>query len=747
MIVTTLSRKLALALAFSGAFAFLGFFSLVNVKEASASNGAQSNLSIDATEGAWDYSWNPGPRTEYTMLVGQSAVLSWYVPDGYSGNMCSASGAWSGLKQSHMDQVHSESTGVINIPGTYVYTMDWCYAIPEGMSESESVTLHVYDYSSLVCKPTNDTLNPGESRIYEFPEPVTSKEMNYNLITVAHQTSLSPITANPPTVEIPLGQNIGGQGINFNTTINTTPGNYILTIYADMTSESGTVRHSCDIQIKINAPPPTVNIECYDYNTGIFGESCSIPYNSNAYINWNATNVNPAGCTVSSNPYDFGYWYSYYDGGSGSGSNYGWTYPRSDTVYTITCTGPGGTTQDTATVDVGTDFAMSCDPSIEITPDIQLNASAAVSVSNYTFNSHAENITLSAEIYPNITNGPTVEFDTNSNPPSQAPDAYPPTLAYINTQQNTVPGDYTVRFTGFSGGKERSCGDIQFTVAAPPPAPPTNIQVNNNVCGQLTISWRPASGTPPTGYRIYRRATNQPGGWSLRNLTITQSNGTFSAVETSPLEPQGYYTVVAYNQYNAESDTQVNETLGVPIRCIPAINALSDIDLVSVTGRISQTFDYEACSGNNDDVAELPSGAVFTPGDRVKFKINVCNSGPGPLVNITIANELSNIIFSEPDSVESDCAEFDGYDSNSLAFTIPNLAAKPANAKASTCSITYIGTVASPSAQGAAIHRFLSEADVVGYDNYGTKYTANIFTPGYLFNAAGREPNRTETAQ
>ncbi len=739
---------------FFGTILTLGLtnFVLPQTKQAEAYTGLTPHLNIGDFVITDDGS---EPQTEYVINPGESAIISWFNTDYYYGNMCFASGDWSGQKASSPYDpstgeiaYHSETVGPMNTPGTYYYSLV-CMG-PYGISDEETVTLTVNEFGTIICNQSYITAAPGEE--VSLSGRILGGDgqglRNANAVaSISPSTSNSPFAFNPITVPTSsLGfWNISGMGwINSNS--NTTPGTYTITVNVD--SRRYVFPTPCEITLVIEEPvyPPTATLECYDYNTGGYSDHCSIPYNSNAYLNWSAANVNNNGCNVTSDPYDWSSWYNNYYGSSGSGSNYGWGYPASDTVYTLTCNGPGGTTQDIATIDVGTDFAMSCDPAIEITPDLQLNSSAPVSVSNYTMNGHSETIMLSADISPSVGNGPTVYFDSNTNPASQSPDAYPPTLAYITTAQNTPPGDYSVTFTGSSAGLDRSCGAISFTVSSPPPEPPVSFEVNNNVqCGQLTMTWQAASGgTAPAGYRIYRRASNQPGAWNLRNLAITQNNGTFSAVETSPLEPQGYYTVVAYNASNVESDPDDNETLGVPIRCVPAISALSDLDVFSVSGRLSQNFNPEACSSNNDDVATLPQGAVFTPGDVVTFKLNICNSGPGPLVNISISNELSNLVFSDTDSVVSDCAEFDSYDADSLSFTIPTLAAKPANNIATICSITYEATIASPSAEGAAIHRYISEADVIGYDNYGTEYTANLFTPGYLFNAGGREPSRTE---
>jgi uncharacterized repeat protein (TIGR01451 family) len=210
--------------------------------------------------------------------------------------------------------------------------------------------------------------------------------------------------------------------------------------------------------------------------------------------------------------------------------------------------------------------------------------------------------------------------------------------------------------------------------------------------------------------------------------------------DTSPGYSSNYYKVLAYNGLTASNDPGT-ATLGNAAACAGALTS-SDIDLTQVSGKINKTFSAISCNGTSD-VATLPNNALFTVGDRVTFKLNVCNSGSAGLTSVSVSNPLTNITSPTVATASpSGCVTGQSYNVLSNTFTF-NLADLPSGGGSTqVCSITYTATVTAPASAPGSVYRFLSAATI-----YSTELGSYpITTPPYLFGNTSTVPDRTETA-
>jgi uncharacterized repeat protein (TIGR01451 family) len=324
-----------------------------------------------------------------------------------------------------------------------------------------------------------------------------------------------------------------------------------------------------------------------------------------------------------------------------------------------------------------------------------------------------------------------------------------------------------VTFEGTGGSHLEGC-DIQLDIAPGPggnPEPPV-ISATNIPCGSVTVNWtvgppveelRGSEGDgelvasdgdkegegerlePQEGFRVFNgSSTNGP--WTDVSGLLPPETRSFQ--HTGGAQSNNYYMVRAYTATGESGNSNV--VLSNLIPCAPGLSARSDKDLVSVVGLINKNFSPEACSGDSD-IARLPNKALFAPGDRVTFQINLCNTGEGTLTGISVLDTLFNL--SSPSSYSSpqNCLRgtpFHDPTAHTISFDLNNIGPGTAS-DPEVCSIVFTATVTAPNVVNtAALYRFQNIADIFTNELDDVR----VMTPPYLFSVGGRAPDRTETA-
>lgn len=488
---------------------------------------------------------------------------------------------------------------------------------------------------------------------------------------------------------------------------------------------------SDSVVVNVGNPPPlepTVTLECMGTSDTVpQGGPCTLGYNSSGTLFWDSTNA--SSCTIDP---DLG---GRIDVDNLTGTSTG--NLTSNQSYTITCNGAVGTTPATDTVsftiDSNPNFTMACSPA---TVPINQGDSASYLVELDPVDGFSSEVTLTGEVLDSSKNAPTLSFPTNTGTPEV--DFSP----VVSAASDTPAGIYNIRFTADGGGITKTC-DVEVEVdVIPGPGEPLKVRASNMNCGTIDITWANPTGGNPDQFLVYRRASESDG-WELLNKVDYDKNPSgYLLTDSSPLNPtsSNYYAVTA-SYGGAESGYALAYPSPiVPLSCTPNLTK-SDKDLVKVSGQTKKAFNPVACSSQSE-IANLPNNALFAPNDRVTFRINVCNSGPGALTGITITDDLSKNL-SDPGDYDSNCLRgAPVYDSvaQTITFDLQEIAAGDVSTQS--CSIEFTATVTAPAVTTAALYRFQNIASIV--TNELPKY--RVFTPPYLFSVAGGVPDRTETA-
>lgn len=296
---------------------------------------------------------------------------------------------------------------------------------------------------------------------------------------------------------------------------------------------------------------------------------------------------------------------------------------------------------------------------------------------------------------------------------------------------------YTLTCEGASGTTPAT-DSVQILVDDETAPSPPIVSTDNTVCGTITVSWTPGA-TPPdiTNYAVFNSTTGSSGPWTDVSGLLDPSTTSFP--HTTATASNNYYMVIAYNGTTPSADS--NAELGNSLACTPVIDA-SDKDVFRVDGKIDKAFSPTACSGASE-IASLPNNALFSAGDIVTFKINVCNSGSLPLSGVSVTDTLEKL--TEPSTPTSSCTLTNySYDGNkTMTFNLSDIPAKdPDSSLPSVCSVTFTARVTAPGTATAALYRFQNIADI----RTNELAVKRVITPPYLFSITGGIPDRTETA-
>ncbi len=488
---------------------------------------------------------------------------------------------------------------------------------------------------------------------------------------------------------------------------------------------------SVEFRISVVPPvfdPPFVDLKCATSQYGSASDGpCVVPSGTRGNMTW--TTKDATTCSIDQNI-----------GGvelnnTGAGRD---TDPITTTItYTLTCSGPGGVRSDSVEFRIeplppeDSDFFISCTPA-----SIMMLPGGSGTYRLRTTKIGAFNSRINFEVKtlsPSTANMPTVTIDQSTNnlvPPNE-------TLANVSTDGNTTPEVYVIVFEGSTPkGVKKECR-VELEVKRAPdvnPNPPS-VSTDNSQCGKVAINWSPVGLPTPTGYIVYRGNNSDPdqGSWADISGLLPASQRSF--VDTSAAPSNNYYKVIAYNG-SAQSGPQNPAILGNVRLCQPD-NSRSDKDLVSVTGVISKNFDFMFCNATSDK-AELGANIIFSAGDKVRFRINVCNSGEGTMTGVYVVDTLKNL--KDVTDVQSNCGV--GYTPGAvpIRFNLPDIA--PGNVTLQSCKIEFTATINAPATTTSGVYRFQNIADI--YSN--ELPVRRVFTPPYPFSVTGGVPDRNETA-
>lgn len=536
-----------------------------------------------------------GTSGSITIAYNDSATIAWTSANATSCTVTPPN--WTGTSG-------SQSTGVLTTTTTYTET-----CTGPGGTASSSVIVNVTaqpDFSFSSCSPATQTISKGDSTSFAM---TTSGSNGFNS-TISYTTSFNPSSGTLPSVSYTNNDSAVGSTVvgTLTTDAVTTAGTYTVTF----TGTGGGQTHTCSVTLVLNATAPTANITA----NGTTG-SITIPYNSSATIAW--TSGNADSCSISP---------SGWTGTSGSQSTGNLT---STTTYTETCTGPGGTTSDSVTVNV----------------------------------------------------------------------------------------------------------------TANPPNPPSGVTASNAVtCGTVAVIWQPDSGhDTQVRYDVYK-ATSSSGPWSLLTSTsYVDGQGSYTAMDTTPSSGSNYYYVVAVK--NSVSSTNAYTTPVSPQTC--AVNVdFSNKDLIRVNNNTASAgADVDNRCNGQSDIFTLPNQAIFKDGDKVYFRINVCNNGTQVLTNVRVTESasisgLTNIAYESSYTSPGGCVT--GADDAAKVYTLADIPAA-VNGNASICSFVLSATISSGGGPAGQLFRFQNIATISS-----AQTTKTVSTPRYLFGVGSGVPTRNETA-
>jgi len=155
-------------------------------------------------------------------------------------------------------------------------------------------------------------------------------------------------------------------------------------------------------------------------------------------------------------------------------------------------------------------------------------------------------------------------------------------------------------------------------------------------CEYIRLAWTDNS-TNETGFKIYKDGVylatapaSSPASATGGTLTYNFAPGDLNAHN---------YTVAATGSGGDSAQVSLQNNPISAIACVANLNT-SDKDIVAINGVNIGTGLGNQCSGTDT----LPVGTQLNLGNKVKFSINLCNSGTAPATGITVTDRMTNLI-------------------------------------------------------------------------------------------------------
>ena len=229
-----------------------------------------------------------------------------------------------------------------------------------------------------------------------------------------------------------------------------------------------------------------------------------------------------------------------------------------------------------------------------------------------------------------------------------------------NLTFNDPPSTYTynvLRLTDRAGGVSGT-DTVQVTVTAPLANPPGGgpqdpcVENGLNICGvnppnsnpggvvcdTVKIAWSDNSSNE-TGFYVYLDADNNVGNGYIQRYT-TAVNATTQTI-TPPTNNGAYYYFVSAFNAGGESAIIPADNNAISAQACVANLTTSDKDIVAINGSNIGSGLGNQC---NSSTEPLPASTQLNLGDKVKFSINLCNSGTLVAGSISLIDSLTNLI-------------------------------------------------------------------------------------------------------
>lgn len=405
----------------------------------------------------------------------------------------------------------------------------------------------------------------------------------------------------------PGGTPASGTGNSFSASFSSNGTFFVTAVYEGESS-------SCEVSV--TQPPPI--------SVSLAATPANVDYNGTSTLSWIVNNA--TSCSATAGP-----WSGSKSAAGGSES----TGPlTSSQVYEITCSGPGGTASDTATVTVGSELAsVSCAPAFQTVGVLE-----------------------QANFFATTTGGTGGPVFWNAS--FASPDFG---VGEFFSTSYTVAGRFYVTVT-YEGAASTCEVDVAAAPAPPPPPPPAGppppgpltcfgvicLQLFNTAsdpsvaCDELKAKWKIQS--PSQGYRIYGQQVG--GSWVKWVQNGFLSETTFVP---SSSEPRTYYIT---NMNPAFTEVTVPRQKGspeniAPVPCSPAPPppptgpefTSSNKDIIAVRGS-SVPWQYD----NIESDANVSLVQPIAHGDIIKFAITVLNTGDsGYTGNFVLEDTMYNL--------------------------------------------------------------------------------------------------------
>lgn len=492
-------------------------------------------------------------------------------------------------------------------------------------------------------------------------------------------------------------------------------------------------------------------------DTGAFTSSVNVGVGDSVDLSWSTNSVNNGNSctatTIDGNPPVSPSGWSGPKNGPGGGTQVVGSFPAEGFVtFGILCSGYGGasTTTQYVTVSVGPMADFTCSTTGG-NPETLVRGGSRIDqtqiqprvYNGLPFIPYDNDVVVSGSISPSVSNPPTLTISPSGPTDISANQVYN-FIDTISTDVNTTLGSYTITYiaTDVVTGQVRSCGSQPLTVTfdTPPQAlqPPTNVQIDNSVCGEMAVTWtNPPPADPSPTYKIYRRTDN--GAFTPGDLVGTAVNSPFynrqSTDPTLQLNVLYYYGVSAVYGVGQESTiAPAGNDPKVVNSCSASLNG-SYKKLVGA-GSTPPSMSGLWCNGPSGGYI-LPNGQVFESGDTVYFEI--CASARDSEIDLT------NVQVEEPDSGTSNLENIQyvssaGGKTPCVDSSQPGLVTIGTLAAGEVCGFLIKATISNPGGPASSLHYFVDWANIVT-----NQLSLAIHSAATNFVISSDEPTRTET--
>mgnify|MGYP003393077051 CR=1 FL=1 len=472
---------------------------------------------------------------------------------------------------------------------------------------------------------TSQTVTQGQTASYsmsqlskgQFNQPIKFLLTSSNLPAATYVTYCdgSNSCSSTKTLTPAIGGTVNGF-VKIGTDTSTPAGTYTFVTTARYAGNySNNDKNSVSLTLIVNAatPAPTVTITAP-------ANGSSVVTGSNVPVSWTSTNANVNGCTVTTSVAGHGPWNSQPTAGSITDNNV-----TANTTYTVTCAGPSGSGNSTSSITV---TAAGAPTGSFITP---VNNDTAPYFTQINVQWTSTNSTY-CWIYNNI-------GSINNNwaaPTGSTTDFVTSAQVQYNIQCRNALGvtHPVVTVNVYATSPPLTAGSLKTYNTNTDPAG------NPVPCGQIKLTWTAptGNGTPPDGYYIY----TSPSGASVHTVP---GGGTLSTFYTT--SATNTYYIASYKNFGAGTQTSARIVASppptsqpiapVPAPCLPVMTS-SDIDVTTIDGATVNI--PSPCSGTPDSIN---GNKDYFVGSVIRYKVNICNTGPVVAPNPKVTLVLSNV--------------------------------------------------------------------------------------------------------